>query len=435
MPPTINFRIFLVSKRFRNMRLPCLFIFAVLFAATPLPAQSNWRSGKLMTTEGVEEEVRIDDRNWTYHFNSLRVKPLKTNDARRVSLKELQSFTVNGRRYVVRDITINSAPRDPRHLVAADRQGKTRLRAALLVLVDGPLTLYEYADVRTNSHFFISHAESDFEYLRHNRYAMADRENRSGYQENNGFRGQLARAMASCPRMRFELSGLGYRRDELLEKFENYYNCGRQRSGYWHEPPGNAWLFGLDVGAHLTTPDYGVLPNDAFRFSELSSVDPTFGLHAKYRFGGRYGSVAVKFTAMYHAYGIERSVDDPEVSREDQTAVYNYVSRERSVHLQLGPRVVLVPTRYPVFLESTIEYHRILEYSEFQSRAVTDPLGTVVTGSPLVVRNQGALGLSIGAGLIAGHFSLSLRGTAVRRAYPDRVLNLYRVSLLGSYDF
>ena len=124
-----------------------------------------------------------------------------------------------------------------------------------------------------------------------------------------------------------------------------------------------------------------------------------------------------------------------DVRADNATAIFGYSARERSVHLQLGPQIVLVPTRYPVFLESTIEYHHILDYSEFQFRAVTNAVGTDLTGTPLAVRNQGALGLSIGTGIMVGNFSFSFRGTAVRRKYPDRVLNLYRVGLLGAYDF
>jgi len=115
--------------------------------------------------------------------------------------------------------------------------------------------------------------------------------------------------------------------------------------------------------------------------------------------------------------------------------MFGYSSRERSVHFQLGPQVVLVPSRYPVFLESTVEYHHILDYNEFQFRTVNGPAGTAVTGTPLAVRNQPALGLSIGAGIMVGNFSFSLRGTAVRRKYPDRLVNVYRVGLLSSHDF
>ena len=413
------------------------FLFALVFLllGTLLAAQPNWRSGSVTTTDGQEKEARIDDRNWTYHFKHLRVRYPKAKNAERVDLNDLSSFTVNGRRYLVGDIPINTAPRDVRRLVSAEQQEIETIRGALLVLVEGPLALYEYADARTNSHFFIGHPDGTLEYLNHNRYSINDKYERSGYQENNGYRGQLVRAMEDCERMSFELRTLEYRRDEMLQVFERYYNCGRKRSGYWHEPDENQWFFGLDAGAHVSSPKYGILPESAFRFTDLSSRDPTLGVHAKYRFGGRYGSVSVKLTAMYHQFNIDRTITDDNVREDNATAIFGYSSRERSVHLQLGPQIVLVPTRYPVFLESTIEYHHILDYSEFQFRAVTNSVATIVTGTPFAVRNQGALGLSIGTGIMVGNFSFSFRGTAVRRKYPDRVLNLYRVGLLGAYDF
>ena len=412
-----------------------LLFLAFLLLSSVLAAQPNWHAGSVTTPDGVTRELRIDDRNWTYHFRNIRVRDLKGGDSRRISLDDLSGFVVNGRRYLVGDFPINAAPRDVRRLVERSEQRTETIRGALLVLVEGPLALYEYADARTNSHFYLGHPDGTLEYLNHNRYAMSDAYNRSGYQENNGFRGQLVRAMADCERMALELKTLPYRRDKILEVFERYYNCGRKRSGYWHEPEGNRWFFGFDLGAHLTTPRYGQLPDQTFRFTDLSSLNPTLGVHAKYRFGGRYGSVAIKLAAMYHQYGIERSTPDPNARGENTTATFGYSARERSVHLQLGPQVVLVPTRYPVYLESTVEYHHVLDYSDFQFRSETSPLGTTVVGAPLAVRNQPALGLSIGAGIMAGRFSVSLRGTAVRRKYADRLVNVYRVGLLGAFDF
>jgi len=402
-----------------SIRYP-LYLCLLLFS-TYLSAQPNWRSGKITTISGDEKEVRIDDRNWTYHFKNIRVKYAKSNKAVRVSLADITAFTVNNRRYIVGDLPINTAPRDVRRLVSADQQQIETVRGALLVLVEGPLALYEYADARTNSHFYIGHPDGSLEYLNHNRYSMYDKYERAGYQENNGYRGQLVSVMEDCERMAFELRSLSYRRDEMLTAFEHYYNCGRKRSGYWHEPEGNKWFFGLDAGAHFTTPKYGELPDNTFRFTDLSSLDATFGVHGKYRFGGRYGSVSIKLAALYHQFSIERNAPNPDVRSDNTTSFFGYSARERSIHFQLGPQVVLVPTRYPIFLESTIEYHHILTYNEFQFLARTTLQSTSVTGTPLAVRNQPALGLSIGTGIIIGNLSFSFRGTAVRRKYADRL--------------
>lgn len=417
--------------------MPIRYPFALflLFACCSLFAQSNWKSGGFYTHDSHLEEAKIDDRNWTYHFKNIRVKLTGSDKTVRIDLKDITSFRVGDRRYIVRDIEINAAPRDVRRLVSAEQQETETLRGALLLLVEGPLALYEYADARTNSHFFIGHPDGSLEYLSHKRYAMEDKYKRSGYQESNGYRGQLVQAMADCERMDYEIRILKYRRDEMLEVFENYYNCSRKISGYWHEPEGNTWFFGLDLGVYNTTPNYGKLPDNVLRFTDLSSLDPTFGVHAKYRFGGRYGSVSIKFAAMYHQFEIDDTAFDEDVRGENTTAIFGYSARERSVHLQLGPQIVLVPTRYPIFLESTIEYHHLISYNEFQFRAVTSPTETILSGTPLAIRNQGAMGLSIGAGIMMGHFSFSFRGTAVRRKYDDRLLNLYRVGLLGAYDF
>lgn len=399
-----------------------------------LSAQANWRVATVELTDGRILNGRVDDRNWAEHFSEIRWRQGGENAVQVLPLASLQRLTINDRRYLVREVTIDQSPRDTRFLTPRTQHRLETVRGALLILVEGPVSLYEYLDRRSNSHFFVAGNDGQPERLTHALYRTFDDYERYTHQEDNGFRGRLAMAMAACPRLKDQIRDLAYTREALMDLYEQYYNCGRQSSGYWYEPRKNALLFGPDLALVHTTPNYGKLPPELFRFTGLSSDDLMIGAHAKYRFGGRTGMATLRFGIAYHQFTINRETP-PVGSPAGVSTTNSYFGEERSVHFQLGPQFVFVPTRYAIFIESYVEYHHILRYSELQSIREIGAAGTRVIGTPFDVRNEPAMGLTVGTGLMIGKATLSVRATAVRRNYEAFVLNLYRIRLGGSWDF
>ena len=419
-----------------SLRRAVFFIVAALSCSVAV-AQANWQPATLVTTDGRTQQGRVDDRNWLQHFGEIRWRSSGETTPRVIPLDDVDRLTVGDRRYLIRTVSIDQGPRDVRRLTARSRHERETVRAALLTLVDGPLGLYEYFDRRSNSHFFLSERGGEPEWLPFARYRAYDAYERAGHQQNNGYRGRLAAALDACPGIATEVRQLAYERSALLGLFERYYNCGPQRPRFRYEPRRNALLFGPDLGLTQTTASYGRLPPDVFRFVGLTSVDLTAGAHLKYRFGGRTGAASLRLAAAYHQFNIARSrpADFGERIGGNRTLDNNYLAEERSLHFQLGPQFVFAPTRYPIFIESYIEYHRILRYTEFQFARTDGPPGEDIVGTPLDFSDRDALGLTLGFGVLAGRGSLSVRATAVRRAYDQLVLNLYRLTLWAGYDF
>ncbi|MFK8161180.1 MAG: hypothetical protein AB8H12_01845 [Lewinella sp.] len=411
-------------------------LFLSLFLTTFIEAQSNWQPATIVLTDGTERAGEIDDRRWNYDFDEVRFRNSLKEGTERISIAEMSSFKVNGRRYETADVRINASPRDPRHLLKQEERIEDQRSVALLILVEGSVSLFEYGDERGNAHFFIRRTGQTLEYLDYGRYLVtSDNDGRMSYNETSPYRARLISALSSCDRIRNDILQTRYRREALMDIFERYYNCGQERSGYWLTPEGGVWQFGPDLGMIKGNPTYGEIDNPVYPFSNLVSWNPAFGGHAKYRFSGRHGTVAVRLGVFYHNFNV--SANAPDLEEEDPTAnaTFQYVYNERSLHFQFGPEIVLVRSRYPLFLETMVEYHRILDYQESRFLTRTQNGQTTADGVAYDFSRQGAFSLTTGVGIIAGKTRLSLRVSATRRKYPTYVLNLYRLGVVGSYDF
>lgn len=411
---------------------PIMLCFLFHFTAQ---SQANWQAAEITLADGAERRGEIDDRRWSYRFDDFRFRSSPKEERSRIPLTDVQRFTVNGRRYEVADITFNASPRDLRQLLRQEDRAEQTVRAALLVLVEGPVSLYEYDDESGNAHFFFQQTGQSLIYLDFGRYELDAEDGRTIYNEVSSYRSQLITALASCDRIREDILRARYRREALLEVFERYYNCGQKRSGYWYTPDKGIWQVGPDLGMVKSNPTYGENDFPVYPFRNLVSWEPAFGGHAKYRFGGPHGSVAIRLGAWYHSFNVTASLPDPEEADPVADATYNYLYNERGLHFQLGPEIVLVRSRYPIFLETMAEYHRVLSYQEsrFLTRTVNGQ--TTAEGIAYDFSNRGAFSLSTGAGIVAGKARLSLRLSATRRKYDTFVLNLYRMGVVGSYDF
>lgn len=400
-----------------------------------LNAQANWQSATLTTTTGEELTGYIEDRRWRFRIRNLRFRSSEEAPVQKINLQDLTAFRTGSRRYLVQDVTINTSPRDRDKLVSQENAERTKIRAALLVLTAGPVSLYEYTDEESNRHYFIQASGKDLEYLDFGRYAMEQQNNKTFYRESNAFRGTLLRLLDDCFRLRQETIKVKYRRQELVSLIDSYYYCRGDRPDYTLDQENGTWSFGPDLGLIRANPTYGEIENSIYPFTNLTSSEPAIGAHLKYRFGGPRGAVAIRFGALYHNFNVTASVPDLEEEDPSINSTFEYNFNERSLHFQLGPEVVIVRSRYPVFLETMAEYHRVFSYQEnrFNRRIVNGQ--EVLDGLFFNFPNQGALSLSMGLGVVVGDARLSLRGSISRRKYPTYVLNLYRLGVMGSYDF
>lgn len=409
-------------------------LFFLLFT-TSLSAQSNWQPAVIITAEGEQLTGKIDDRRWGFRIRQLRFRPAGSQEVQRLFIPDLKSFTVAGRQYSVGNFSVNTSPRATLDLVKPERKSEERSPKAIMLLLEGPISLYAYVDEQSNTHFFAKKRGGDFTYLEFGRYLLDQEYSKTYYTEPNVFRDQLFSLLRDCPKLELEISRVKYRQDPLIKLFERYYACNNERAIYELPNTEGGWSFGVDAGMIRSMPDYGEIEPGAIFFNGLSSNDLAAGAHLKYRFSGLSGDVAVRLGVWYESFDVTKSVPNPEVSSPNVTSSQEYFFNERSIHFQLGPEAILVRSRFPVVLETAAHFHRILDYREsrFDQRIENGMITT--TGLAYDFANSNAFSLSFGAGLIIGPGRITLRASATRRAYDKFVLNLFRVGIIGSYEF
>lgn len=411
-------------------------LFAIFcLAGHILFAQGNWESASISTTSGEELSGYVEDRRWRFRIRSLRFRKQAGDPVLKYPVSDLRSFRLGDRRYIVRNVTINTSPRNPQKLVSEKEKTYEKHRIALLTLIEGAISLYEYTDEESNRHYFIKEQGRELEHLDFGRYTTEKRSSKIFYKEANVFRGTLLRVLDNCFRLRPEIISAKYLKEDLVDLLDNYYQCSSITPDYELHPEKGAWSIGVDVGMIQANPTYGEIENAVYPFRNLTSLDPVLGAHLKYRFGGPRGNIALRIGAQYHSFSVNSSAPDLEEEDPSTNSTFQYNYTEKALHLQLGVEAILVRSRIPLFLETMAEYHQIFDYREnrFNLRFVNGQ--EVIDGQFNNFSNRGALSLSAGFGVVVGNAQLSLRGSVSRRKHPKYVLNLYRLGVMGSYDF
>ena len=92
------------------------------FYITTLHARTNWQPATITTVTGEELTGEVDDQRWRFSVRNLRFRNSEDGQPERYPLSSISAFKVDGRRYIVEDMTINVSPRDPRKLVTQDKK-------------------------------------------------------------------------------------------------------------------------------------------------------------------------------------------------------------------------------------------------------------------------------------------------------------------------
>lgn len=412
-----------------------IFLLLLLLPFSEVSAQSNWQPAVITTVAGEQLVGRIDDRRWGFRIRQLRFRPSGNKEILRLPIEDIKSFVVSERQYIIQDISVNTSPRGTQDVVTEDRRMTEKSRKPLMLLFEGPISLYEYVDEQSNTHFFVKERDGSIVYLEFARYLLERVSSKIYYKEAAPYRKELLRIMDDCPKLELEISRVKYRQLPMIKLFERYFACGNYRSTYELPPTEGGWSFGVEAGLVRSVPDYGEIEPGAIFFSSLSSNDPVAGAQVKYRFSGLSGDVAIRLAATYHSFDVTKSVPDPESTNPNVVSTLEYFYNERSLHIQLGPEAILVRSRFPVVLETAAHYHRIFDYRESRFRQRIENGVLTTEGLAYDFANSNAFSLSLGAGVILGPGRITLRASATRRTYDKFVLNLYRVGIIGSWDF
>ena len=426
------------------MKLPQLLFCCILLLSNWLSAQSNWQAATLTDRNGRSVQAQVDYRKWGFHFDYLRVRDREGEPVRRVKVADLISFTVGGRRYEIREVTVTTAPRVVKELVSREEAPTETLAAPLLVLREGKYDLYEYNDRASNNHYFVGTPDGQLQLLNYGLYAQTGTNSYTRYETDNSFRGQLGRMFSDCPGLVPLLKTLRYDRASLTRAFDRHVECSRSAHSYMLIPEGNVWSVGPELGVSMISPNPGNLA-ELRSYNPRRTLDVTFGAHVSTRFSGATGAVSLRAAVLYQQYSLNSTRRENLVSENSFRDFTNSIE-EQAVKIQFGPKVTIIRSRYPVFLEGYLEYAQVLRYSEVRSEQL------VLLGNQGDERsvgnfqeNFGRYSIAAGLGVNIGNWAVSARGNIGRSRFrketpgngilEDYDLVIYRAGLFASYSF
>jgi hypothetical protein len=250
-----------------------------------LYSQSNFETGYVIDIQKDTIKGFIDYRNWNITPKEIVFKTVPDSKSTIYTPTDILSFNVAGERYVSGIVTIDEGPFRDNELTESEMPQYRTDTVFLQVLIDGNKSLYSLKDNNLKVHYFIGQ-NGAFNTLFFKKYLQ----NVSGatfIKTNEKFKGQLMVYFQDCPSIQKKISYINYNQNDLINLFNEYYNCTQNTILYKSKLKLIKFTSeaGFFAGLSLTKLNF---EGDDF-FLPLTGVD--FPRSANFSFGGFYNIV------------------------------------------------------------------------------------------------------------------------------------------------
>jgi len=258
-------------------------IFIGILNPINLYSQSNFETGYVIDIQKDTIKGFIDYRNWNITPKEIVFKTATDSKSTIYTPTDILSFNVAGERYVSGIVTIDEGPFRDNELTESEMPQYRTDTVFLQVLLDGNKSLYSLKDENLKMHYFIGQ-NGAFNTLFFKKYLQ----NVSGatfVKTNEKFKGQLMVYFQDCPSIQKNISYINYNQNDLINLFNEYYNCTQNTILYKSKLIKFKSEAGFFAGLSLTKLNF---EGDDF-FLPLTGVD--FPRSANLTFGGFYNIV------------------------------------------------------------------------------------------------------------------------------------------------
>ena len=210
----------------------------------PLLAQSHFRPGYLIVSDGNRQEVDIFDQDWNDNPSSFRYRDA-TGTERIGDLTTVAEFGVpkRGMRYLRATVDVDRSEVKTAMLGSNPEPSLVRETVFLEVLVDGLADLFAYHDGDVHQ-FYLRKGEDAPRPLINRRYRDGEK-----IREQRSYRGQL-RAGLDCHTDNERFQDLLYQSKDLVQLFTDYHECvGAEATVTVRPAPVGAFKLALRPGA------------------------------------------------------------------------------------------------------------------------------------------------------------------------------------------
>lgn len=374
-------------------------------------AWTEYSQGYYITTEGIRIEGLISTPYFDQRIRSLRVRATLQSTPKTISLNSISSFVKGNLQFEVRSVTIDPGKRSLTELVKTTPASTITEYAALRVIVDGPLRLYDHVGPMLNIYYFTSTDNKDITYLPYENYRT---QSTTGSGDKvvmkNPWRGLLANSfMKDCATVAQRSRTTTYNRPSLIKLYAHYYECiGEQPviSNKFEKEKGILSIIpslGGVYSSHSFLEDNFVGP--AFDWEDPSTLSPLFGVMVRYRFRPK-SAFALELGAWYHQAEVSDEAPAVDAFNQGLFRFYNYEEKVLDIDLGVSYRL-LSKEEFSAFVELGLRRNTMLEVFELRSQERRNGLPPQSRGTSAT--NRGHLEPYMGVSLSVGKFEARCR--------------------------
>lgn len=404
-----------------------------LFLCTCVSAQKIWTEGSYTLKDGTTASGQIPD---TYDGLNIISVPFRKNEGAReklIALPTLAAFSNATNRYIVREIKINTSPRDVKNLVIeANKTSSQATGALLLLLKTSSFSLYEYIDTREQNQYFLKTPEEELIYLAYARYLRENDAGGSRIHNYDAYKVVLNKHLGASPNLLPIIQKMNYKRSELVDLLVAYSKAQNETIEYNRPKPASIFRFAAlaAVGAsnHRLINATSTVGNTPVYNWENNFVPTIMIGGAISTVTNEQSPIRFSFELNYLTSRGKAAEDLPDDGRGRKQSREREISESR-LEFRFGARYRVLDAKVPIYLEAGIMGVRFLNF--YEQASFIREFGT----TRRTIEFDKGVGRGLSGGLLTefGRVEIGLRYDNVRSANPKANLFTNRFFLIAHY--
>lgn len=362
------------------------FLLIFLLFTTISLSQIKYEKGYYIDNSNKKVECFIKNMDWFNNPDYINVRLNENGDTKNLSIDQIKEFGIyNTSKYVRAKVKMDRSS-EIADKISSNRNPTFNEELLFLnVLVEGDATLYLYED-HNLKRFFFNKDNDSIKQLVFKSYIIEY----SKVGENNHYKQQLLNNL-KCPSIKISrIKKLDYDKEDLRTLFEDYNNCGKEKTSKSYEDKYKRDLFNLSLRPRLVSSSINFV-NELYNYHEIDFGNKTnidFGIEAELILPFNKNKWSIFIEPTYHSYKNEISFEYSSLFAPART--YQAEVKYSSIEAPLG-------IRYSLFLNDESKVFINIAYvidTQFKSSylKINDEDGSNLTELDLYSDNNWAFG-------------------------------------------
>lgn len=311
-----------------------LFIFASTFAFS----QINFEKGYIIKSNDVKIECFIRNVAWKNSPTYIEYKISENEASQKITITEMKEFNVGSYKFKRFTTDIDRSSDNINSMSHSKPFELTTETLLLKVLIEGPISLYNYEDGNLSRYFVSKGTEA--EQLNYKQY-IDDKTN--SVAENSQFKQQLLNLLKGDNLQTKDFERLDYKEKDLIKLFEKYYGNTATYANLKEKQNKSFVNFKAVVGVNFSAAkaSNSIIYNSNYDFD--GKAIPNLGLEIEYILPFNQNKWAIFFNPSYQKYeqtaqrkNMKASLDYSFIDLSFGVRHYFYVSQNSKIFVNAG---------------------------------------------------------------------------------------------------